>query len=160
LWDNHPIYYITNTAKSLLAGIEDINDDIIWMNGDVVFEKEALETIIGSNHNSICVNNTRCAEEEVKYIVNEHGFISEISKKIPPEKALGEAVGINKVVKSDITDLIQALRECKDNDYFEKGIEILIKRNKIFKPIDISQYKCIEIDFEEEWDYAFNLFTE
>src|SRR6056297_2461183 len=32
----NPFYYITNTSKSLLCILEDLDDDVIWLNGDVI----------------------------------------------------------------------------------------------------------------------------
>ena len=40
-------YDTTNTSKSLLAGLHKIeNEDVMWLNGDVVFEKKLLLKII------------------------------------------------------------------------------------------------------------------
>ncbi|SVD24076.1 uncharacterized protein METZ01_LOCUS376930, partial [marine metagenome] len=50
-------YDTTNTSKSLLAGLIKIeNEDVVWLNGDVVFEKELLPQIIQSSTSCIAVN--------------------------------------------------------------------------------------------------------
>ena len=36
-------YARTNTAKSLLAAVNKIDDDVIWMNGDVFFDEKILD---------------------------------------------------------------------------------------------------------------------
>jgi choline kinase len=51
------------------------------------------------------------------------------------------------------------LEECEDNDYFEKGIELAIQKDNLkIKPIDISSFNCIEVDFKEDLDSANQLF--
>lgn len=150
------IYYITNTSKSLYKGIEDICDDIIWLNGDVVFDESIISKIVSQKGNLIAVNRSKCGEEEVKYKTNKQGNIIEISKKV--KNAEGEALGINKIMKDDLQSLKNALKKCDDNDYFEKAIEYMIKDNKVFKPLDVSEYRCLEVDFQEDWELAVDMF--
>lgn len=150
----NPNYYITNTSKSLLCAMQDLDDDILWVNGDVVFEKAVLHDVLAQKDNSltcnlICVDTKKCGEEEVKYTLNAQGFVSTISKQVPD--AAGEAVGINVIGRNDLPRFVEALRRCDDNDYFEKGMEIIISENVRFRPVDISVHKCIEVDFEEDW---------
>ena len=50
--------------------------------------------------------------------------------------------------------LIKYLSDCKDQDYFEKGLELAIQDGLEVSPIDISDLNCIEIDFPEDLDSA------
>jgi len=155
----NPTYYITNTSKSLLTAIENIHDDIIWLNADVVFDENALEKIINQPAgNYMAVNNSKCGDEEVKYTLNNQGFINQVSKQV--KNPLGEAVGINRVCKEDLDEFKQALASVDDQDYFEKGIEIMIDNGRVFKATDISEFRCIEVDFEDDLKEALNLFSD
>ena len=49
-------YARTNTAKSLLTALTKINDDVIWMNGDVYFDAEILNLILESSDSACLVN--------------------------------------------------------------------------------------------------------
>jgi len=153
----NPIYYVTNTSKSLLCGIRDIDDDVLWTNGDVIFDEEIIEHMITAKGSTVAVNSSKCGEEEVKYKVNGENILQEISKKV--KDADGEAVGINKIAKSDIQDFKATLEKCEDMDYFERGIEFLISQGKQIGILNISGFKCIEVDFEEDWKAATELFT-
>jgi choline kinase len=53
--------------------------------------------------------------------------------------------------------LIKYLSVCKDQDYFEKGLEMAIQNGLKVTPIDISDLNCIEIDFPEDLDAANNM---
>ncbi len=141
-------YDTTNTSKSLLAGLIKIeNEDVVWLNGDVVFEKELLPQIIQSSTSCIAVNTNSVGEEEIKYNVFDDGNIKEVSKTVSP--ALGEAVGINKVMTSDLPLFKANLEKCDDQDYFEKALELSIQDGMKIMPVDINKYLCMEIDF---WD--------
>lgn len=147
----------TNTSKSLLKAIKKCNNEsVLWLNGDVVFDPGILKIIlpfIESDQSFVCVNKSDVGEEEVKYNLDEQGYIGQLSKSVP--NAIGEALGINFISSKDIEPFIQRLIECNENDYFEKGIEFAIQKDSIkVLPIDISDYRCIEIDFIEDLDKA------
>lgn len=154
----NPVYYITNTSKSLFRGIEHIDDDVIWINGDVIFDEKIIEKAVQEKGNLVLVNSAHCGEEEVKYTADHKGYITAISKTV--EQAQGEAVGINIISKADIQEFRESLKECEDHDYFEKGIEKMIEKGKKFKAVDISEFRCIEIDFLADWEIAVGLFNE
>jgi len=154
----NPDYAATNTAKSLLLGLQDIDDDIIWSNGDLIYDEEIIGEIIKSDNNTVIVNKARCGEEEVKYSINGSGQIVEISKEV--SRPDGEALGINLIRREALTDLKKALEECGKNDYFERGVQILIDGKTKILPLDVSQYRCIEIDFPEDWEKAQKMFCQ
>ncbi len=152
----NPIYYISNTSKSLFYGLKDLEDDVIWINGDVVFDKSIIEMIIKGKGNIVAVNNSKCGKEEVKYRTNRRGEMEAISKNI--EDGEGEALGINRISKEFLSDFLKALHECDNNDYFEKGIEKIIEKGITVKPLNVSAYRCIEVDFEEDYRKALEIF--
>jgi len=143
----------TNTSKSLLKALKKHHiESVLWLNGDVVFEKKLLELLtpyINKNESFVSVNNQEVSDEEVKYTLNSKGFIKEISKTV--KNGLGEAVGINFISSKDINFFIKRLEECANNDYFEKGLEMAIQLDGIkVQAIDISKFKCVEVDFAED----------
>jgi L-glutamine-phosphate cytidylyltransferase len=152
---------ITNTSKSLLKALKKHHrEQVLWLNGDVVFDKEILKMLmpeIVANNSFVCVNNQEVGEEEVKYTLDNQGFINEISKQVV--NGIGEAVGINFISSKDINTLIARLEECADTDYFERGIEMAIQKDGMkVRAIDISKFRCMEIDFKEDLDNANKLF--
>ena len=143
------IYDVTNTAKSLLLALRKIkNDDVLWLNGDVVFDENVLSQIIDFKGSCMAVNTYSVADEKVKYNVFEDGSIHQVSKIIT--NGLGEAVGINKISNDNLNQLIKELENCNDQDYFEKGIEFSIEKGLKIYPIDVSNYLCMEIDFNDD----------
>ncbi|WP_028575566.1 NTP transferase domain-containing protein [Desulfonatronovibrio hydrogenovorans] len=157
LYKYNPFYYITNTSKSLLCALENVDDDVLWVNGDVVFDSQLIRDVLDHPFNTTAVDRKKCGAEEVKYTEDDLGFIASISKEV--ERPLGEAVGVNKIQKNDIKTFIQALKDCHDEDYFEKGMELAISKGVKFKALDISRYRCIEVDFEEDLIQAKDMFA-
>ena len=49
-------YARTNTAKSLLLALKKIEDDVIWLNGDVYFDPEILDLMFQSRESACLVN--------------------------------------------------------------------------------------------------------
>ncbi|MBU1002514.1 MAG: phosphocholine cytidylyltransferase family protein [Proteobacteria bacterium] len=154
----NPLFYLTNTAKSLLGAVRHLDDDVLWLNGDVVFDRSIIKLVLASQGNRICVDKKRCGDEEVKYTLDERGAINAISKIVT--KPQGEAVGINLVRREDLPALVRALETCNDQDYFEMGLEIMINAGVTILPLDVSTYRCIEVDFEEDWDHARRMFAQ
>jgi choline kinase len=150
-------YDQTNTNRSLLKALRLSGPGgVLWMNGDVVFDPSLLTRCLPSldaDTSFICVNTAAVGEEEVKYTVDDLGYVVLLSKQVPG--ALGEAVGINYVSASDKELLITRLAECEDGDYFERGIEIAIEKDGMrVSPIDISDLFAVEVDFEEDLSRA------
>ncbi len=139
----------TNTAKSLYRALLKVEDDTIWMNGDVFFDIEALDLLINSKHSGCLVDNEKCGEEEIKYNLNKEGSIHELSKQV--KDGHGEALGINIIKKHDLDEFRKELNNVGQKDYFEKALENLTIKNKlVLKPINKKQLFCKEIDFEED----------
>lgn len=150
----------TNTSKSLLKALKkNQNQDVLWLNGDVIFEPAILDVLkeeIEKESSFVSVNTNRVAEEEVKYSLKD-GSIHELSKTV--ENGLGEAVGINFVSKKDVQLLIEHLEKCNENDYFERGIETAIQEAGMkVRAVDISRFRCMEVDFKEDLEAANQIF--
>ncbi|UOY03639.1 phosphocholine cytidylyltransferase family protein [Blastococcus sp. PRF04-17] len=153
----NPDFAVTNTSKSLLRGLQTSRDGgVLWLNGDVVFDPAVLELALPSlkaDQSFVCVDTNTVADEEVKYTLDGDGFVRELSKTVVG--GLGEAVGINFVSAADKAALAEHLTACDANDYFERGMETAIEHRGLrFRPIDISQFAAVEVDFETDLQRA------
>jgi CDP-glycerol glycerophosphotransferase len=151
------VYSETNTSKSLLKGLRStVDGGVLWLNGDVVFDQGILESIskyVTADESFVCVNTATVADEEVKYTVDADGYINELSKQVVG--GLGEAVGINFISSSDKPKLIERLKECGDQDYFERGLELAIAHDGVrVLPVDISAHNAVEVDTGEDLERA------
>jgi choline kinase len=156
------VYDSTNTSKSLLKALRlSQPGGVLWLNGDVVFDPRVLPVLrdhIESGRSFVSVNTESVAEEEVKYTLDEDGYIAELSKSVVG--GLGEAVGINFIADADKATLITRLEEVGDQDYFERGIEVAIEKDGLkIEALDISEFHIVEVDFDEDLTRA-NEFVE
>jgi choline kinase len=158
LFAYNPNFDTTNTSKSLLCALQSIhNQDVIWLNGDVVFDEQVISLILDEPSSAVAGDHAQVAEEEVKYQVDENGYVTAISKLITP--AVGEAVGINKITADLIPAFREELKAADENDYFERAMETMTeKHGPLFKAIDISKWNCVEVDFAEDLERAEELF--
>lgn len=149
----NPYYASTNTSKSLWRALRASGPGgVLWLNGDVVFDPAILDNLtaaIQADQSFVCVDTASVADEEVKYTVDANGYIHELSKTVT--RGLGEAIGINYISAWDKPILIEHLARCNDNDYFERALETAIAdRGLRIRPLDISAYAAVEVDFEED----------
>ncbi|MBG6181913.1 phosphocholine cytidylyltransferase family protein [Arthrobacter sp. CAN_A1] len=150
-------YDQTNTSKSLLKALRNsTKGGVLWMNGDVVFDPEIMKYLrpfIKKDISFVSVDMSSVSDEEVKYTVDENGFINQLSKSV--ENALGEAVGINYISSKDKKKLIKRLAQVGDQDYFERGMELTIAKDQVqYTPVDISAFYAVEVDFADDLDRA------
>lgn len=144
-----------NTAKSLLRAINKIDDDVLWLNGDVVFQSSVLGAVLAKRKTCMLVNEGPVEDEEVKYRVNDKGKILEVSKEV--KEAKGEALGINFCTRKDLPILRKKLTECDDRDYFEHAIEMAIEEGLDVWAVQAPQTHCVEIDFATDLKRANDL---
>ena len=156
------VYDSTNTSKSLHKALKlSQPGGVLWLNGDVVFDPRVLPVIqehIETGRSFVCVNTESVADEEVKYTLDDDGYIKQLSKSVVD--GLGEAVGINFIADEDKAGLIRWLDEAEDQDYFERGIELAIEKDGLrVEALDISDFHIVEVDFDEDLSRA-NKFVE
>lgn len=150
---HNPDYAVTNTAKSLLCGMRTCRPGgVLWLNGDVVFDPAVLAhllPVIRTDESCVCVDTATVGEEEIKYTLDEDGYVRELSKTVTG--GLGEAVGINYVRAADRSALQEHLAACADTDYFERAMETAVATGQVrFRPVDISRYYAVEVDIESD----------
>ena len=149
----NPDYASQNTSKSLLRAIQDMEgEDLLWLNGDVVFHHRVLKPLLERRTNCMIVNTALVGSEEVKYRTDGTGLLLEVSKQVKQPE--GEAVGLNFFSGADLPALQQALQQCLDQDYFEKAIEICIQSGCKIWAKPIAKTDCIEIDFLDDLQAA------
>jgi len=150
-------YDQTNTSKSLLRALQATGrNDVLWMNGDVVFDPRVLGravSLIEAGQSFVAVNTAKVSDEEVKYTVSSTGHIDQLSKRVVG--GIGEAVGINYISRADKKALIRGLQRVDDQEYFEGGLEIAIADEGVqVLPMDISDLYAVEVDFAEDLERA------
>jgi len=153
----NPIYHNTNTVYSLWLARERIKDDFLYLNGDVVFHKEALKRLLETHYDTcIAVEKKHVGKEEVK-VQLAMDIVKAIGKDIEPSKALGEFIGIAKFSRKFnrlfVDKLNEVVEEGKINEFFEVVLDRILKSYNVYA-VDVSDLPCIEVDTLEDYNTA------
>jgi len=159
----NPIYHKTNTVYSLWLARERIKDDFVYLNGDVVFHKEALERLLKSHYDTcIAVERKQVNEEEVKVQLVSN-LVTTIGKDIGLSKAHGEFIGIAKFSKGFnqlfINKLNEVVKEGKVDEFFEVALNKALKNYDVYA-VDVSDLPCIEVDTYEDFNRVKKIYSE
>lgn len=141
-----------NTAGSLKKALKNLDDDLLFLNGDVVFHPSVIKKLLNFRQTAMLVIKGIVAEEEVKYRCDNLDQIVEVSKEL--RQSEGEAIGINYFAKEDLPKLKLQLERCSPTEYFEKAIENGIKEGLKVKALPIEATLACEVDFPEDLQKA------
>lgn len=168
---SNPDFANNNNSYSLWMTKNFITKDVILLDSDILFDKGIIKELLDSQHeNCLAVNfETELDEEQIKVVLDDNKKILEISKVTDLKKSAGESIGIEKFSLDFMEELYKVLdrkiiNERNVNEFYEKSFEEVIQskksanseRNSIYA-IDVSHYKCMEIDTVEDYERAKNM---
>jgi choline kinase len=161
----NPYFAETNTLYSLALAAKALPSSraVIQLNGDVVFDSEIIAQLLDTDFkiSHAAVQYKPCGAEEIKIRLNADNAIAALNKNMPSAAAVGEAVGINKFSSKFWSALAKNLLRLKDKykkEYFEYAIEQSIEEGCLIYPLNVGDFKVIEIDFPEDLERANNIF--
>ncbi|MBX7044464.1 MAG: phosphocholine cytidylyltransferase family protein [Ignavibacteria bacterium] len=156
-----------NNSYSLWMTKDLVKGDIILLDSDILFDKGIIKELLDApRENCLAVNfETELDEEQIKVVLDEKKKILEISKVTDLKKSAGESIGIERFSYDFMQELYKVLdrkiiKENIVNEFYEASFEEVIwqenERNSIYA-IDVSHYKCMEIDTVEDYERAKNM---
>jgi len=159
-------YENNNNSYSLWMTKNFVKNDIILLDSDILFEPEIITKLLNAPYNNcLAVNVTKqLDEEQIKVLINHENKILEIGKTVAIDKSEGESVGIEKFSTNFMKELFvvlvrKILKEQNVNEFYEVSFQEIIdrsdKENSIYS-VDISEFKCMEIDTIEDYKNAQN----
>lgn len=159
-------YADSKPAFGIISALEKLDGDVIYLNGDVLYEKEILKEVIDDNRGSTtAIQKVAWDEEEVNVILNEDQSIRQISKNIGENESDGEFIGVTKLSKDFIEVLKNVVsKEGPETFRYSFAIDLLNhvinSRDQKIYTCDITKYKAIEIDTVEDYKEAKERFHE
>ena len=155
---HNPRYNSTNYIYSMWLTREFVDDDIILLHGDLLFEKKLLERIIDEKGNHVLVNKKiEVPEKDFKAVIVNDRVI-----KIGIEFIGKTAFACLPMYKFSKDDFLFWLNECEA--HIEKG-DVNIYAENVFNdisdelllyPLYFNDELCMEIDTKEELEIARN----
>ena len=149
----NPFYQSTNSLVSLWIARSELDEDIVIMNGDDVYEMGVLDKALSVSNGEICLpvkKRSRYEREDMKVVVDDGG-ITKISKDIPNGETSAESVGIRVFRDTGVELLKRAVEEEMRNPDAERkwyisSIHRLISKGYKIKPLDIGELYWMDVD--------------
>lgn len=162
---NNKEYATTNTLFSFALTLVKIKKDYLLLNGDVLFDKQILVSILNSKKNEraiLAVQKRPTGKEEIKVCLTKEGKIIKISKKIR-KNSFGEYTGLGYFPKKSRRIfrkiLLSLAKSTHVKEYYEFLFQEAINKNILqFYSYDIGDQKFIEIDTKSDYEKAQRLF--
>ncbi len=150
----NPSYATTANNYSLWTAHPHIRgNDILMMDGDILFDSRLLSLLIHSPYpNGLIVRKTRhLGTEEIKVELDDSGLVRRIGKEIDPHVAAGESIGIEKF-SADTTERLFAIldRRKERNEFYEASFQEMIDGGEKVHAVDSAGLPCMEIDTIED----------
>ena len=147
----NPIYDRTNYIYSIYCARECLDDDLVLMHGDLVFEKEVLEKVIACDTSCMAVSSTLpLPEKDFKARVAD-GKVMAVGVDI--FDSAEEAQALYKLKKSDWKVWLDRIVEFCENGntkvYAENALNSLNGAANIFA-LDVRDLLCAEVDNPED----------
>lgn len=148
---HNPVYDKTNYIKSIDL-IDEINEDIILLHGDLVFDEKVVQILINSDESCVVVDSTiplpkddfkaKIQNNQVKYIgidyFNDDAVACQPFYKLKKEDW--------KIWKNKIREFCDS---GKTNVYAENALNVVIN-GLILRPLDLKGLLCMEVDTQDD----------
>ena len=147
----NPIYDQTNYIYSIYCAREYLDDDIILIHGDLVFEHEVFDKVLASSVSCMAVSSTLpLPEKDFKAVVH-NGMVMKVGVEFFNEAM--EAQALYKLLKDDWKVWLDKIVEFCENDkrkvYAENALNELDGAANIHA-LDVENLLCSEIDNPED----------
>lgn len=163
--DNVDYAHNNNIYSLWMAGQVVRGRDFLLMDSDILCDPAAVVRIASESVSALAVNRHELGDEEMKVVVDAEGCITEISKTCDPAAAMGESVGIEKIM-ADYSEALyreldqMILEEGLVDIFYERAFERLIPQGHTFRVVDTTDYFSYELDTPEDYYRAQELFKE
>lgn len=147
----NPVYKDTNYIYSIYCAREYLDDDIILMHGDLVFEPEVLDMVVESEASCMTVSSTLpLPEKDFKAVVRD-GNVIKVGIEFFNEAM--EAQALYKLLKDDwrvwLNKIIEFCENGNTKVYAENALNELNGAANI-KAMDVQNLLCAEIDNQDD----------
>lgn len=147
----NPIYDKTNYIYSIYCAKDLLNDDIVLMHGDLVFEETVLDDILNYDGSCMATSSTLDLPQKDFKAVVENGVVQKVGVEFFTNA--WEAQALYKLRKNDwkiwLNEIIEFCKEEKTSCYAENALNNVANQCNI-KAYDVKDRLCTEIDTPED----------
>jgi len=150
-------YENNNNSYSLWMTKDHIKGDCLLLDSDILFDYRIISKLLEYPYTDCLAvtHNHPLGEEEIKVIIDSTNKIEHIGKHLDPSACFGESIGIERFSRDFFKKLGSVLdrkivRENNVNEFYEASFQELYDTGNAMYAVDVSEYKCMEIDFPED----------
>jgi choline kinase len=154
---NNREYDVTNNLYSLWLARSEMNSDFLVINGDNVFDRQALMKVLRRTDQtvSIAIHRNPSYDNEDMKVRMAGELVVTISKKIDNLEAHGESIGLRAFRGAGVHSFKYALdmamvEDIKRNAFLVKAIQHMIDAGHPVGYADVTEFKYGELDFPED----------
>ncbi|MDD4287258.1 MAG: HAD-IIA family hydrolase [Candidatus Peribacteraceae bacterium] len=160
-------FQTTNNAYSLYCARKHLDEDVLLMNGDVVFDGQIIGGLLAETDESLfAVDVGRSIGESMKVTLDLSGRINGIAKTIGCDAAYGCSIDVYKFLKCDAQVIAQTLTEKMEHDEKRWGNQwtevflhdLCMRKAMLARPHDIAGLRWWEVDDHEDLRIAQMIF--
>ncbi len=156
-------YDVTNNGYTLLCAKEYLMDGFVLTDGDLLLEEGILHRVATSADSHLAVDmQMKLDEEAMKFVLDEAGYVTELSKEISVERGLGESIGLCKINASDagavVEHLAKLVEQGEENEYYERAFQEMIGEGWKLKVVDVGDLRWVEVDDHADLKRAEQIF--
>ena len=144
---NNPVYDRTNYIYSIFCAKEYLDDDILLIHGDMVFEDKVLDMVMSFEHSCMTVSSTVALPEKDFKAVIQNGQIEKIGIEFFNDAMTAQP--LYKLKRDDLDLWVAQIVKYIDNRnmkcYAENAYNDISDRCHIY-PLDVKDMLCGEID--------------
>jgi len=153
----NPDYENNNNSYSLWMTKDYIKGDCILLDSDILFDYRIISKLLNFPYTD-CLAVKRdhaLGAEEIKVIIDSTNKIQHIGKHLEIAESFGESIGIERFSYSFFNKLGDVLErkivnENNVSEFYEASFQELYDNGNAMYAVDVSEYKCMEIDFPED----------
>jgi len=151
-------YQKTNSIYSFYLAMDCLKEEVLIVNGDVLFPQEVVEKLTTSKYQGVLSIDTGAhLDEETMKVVLEGTRVTDIRKDLSPEEAHGENLGVVLFRGEALAILEGVVDEMVRKGEVNRWIPAAFREMLSFYPVhavDVKGLPWIEIDFPEDLERA------
>lgn len=150
----NPDFDTTNSIYSVYLSLHVLKNEAFILNADVLFPEKVLTLLLNSQKEALISVDSQAQldEETMKVAVNGERVVK-ISKKLPPEEAFGENLGVVKFSGESLQVLKKCVKKLVErgltHQWFPASFAEFMKEKPLYY-VDVKGIPWIEIDFPED----------
>ncbi len=159
----NPVFASSDNLASSWYGLQFIQEDCIFVHGDVVVEESLLQRVISSRREVVLPYDANSVDEEsMKIRISEEAVVA-LCKELPPLEANGESIPLMKFSAKAFTHLKELINVAMNQREFDRlfdsaVLELLRKKYYSCEAMNVTGLKWCEIDTPADLQKAIEIF--